>query len=371
MKYRTINWDRQKLYDEVWEKPTVQLAKQYGISDVALSKICKKLKIPKPGPGYWRRKELGFKVTRTPLPATKESLVAVSHIPLSQPAKRDQIPQELRSELNPPASSSRKHQLVRQTEQVLEKGHSDTYGRLDPTEHRTPQFRLRVTQSGLPRAIVLMDQLVKLLEANGIEPKAGSKENASLLHFSVDGEQIRVVLQEVVRGRKRDLTPQERKDRQMFPTLYRQDFKWIYDPAGKFTFEIENYSDAQRKWTETSKRKLEEYFHDIVFAMRAAAAHEKRWRAEREAARKREEEEQRRRWKFQERVERLKRNVSSWEEAERIRAYLAAVRKKTEAQEGGIREGSPIAHFLAWAERYAESLDPSGGGARDDWAEDI
>jgi hypothetical protein len=60
MEYRTIEWNRDKLYEAVWKRPAVQLAKEHGISDVALAKICKKLKVPKPGPGYWRRIEKGF-----------------------------------------------------------------------------------------------------------------------------------------------------------------------------------------------------------------------------------------------------------------------------------------------------------------------
>ena len=51
MGYRTIKWNRQQLYEAVWQKPAVQLAKEYGISDVALAKICKRLKVPKPGLG--------------------------------------------------------------------------------------------------------------------------------------------------------------------------------------------------------------------------------------------------------------------------------------------------------------------------------
>ena len=42
----TLN--RQELYEQVWTTPTVQLAKKYGISDVAIAKICRRHRIPKP-----------------------------------------------------------------------------------------------------------------------------------------------------------------------------------------------------------------------------------------------------------------------------------------------------------------------------------
>lgn len=67
---------RQTLYDQVWSTPMARLSKEYGISDVALAKICKKLKVPYPGRGYWRRKETGKSVKQPPLP------------PYSDPAKQ-------------------------------------------------------------------------------------------------------------------------------------------------------------------------------------------------------------------------------------------------------------------------------------------
>ena len=59
---------RETLYEQVWSTPMTKLAKEYGISDVALAKICKKLNVPYPGRGYWRRKETG-KAVETTLPS--------------------------------------------------------------------------------------------------------------------------------------------------------------------------------------------------------------------------------------------------------------------------------------------------------------
>jgi hypothetical protein len=39
-------WNRDELYEEVWATPMQTLAKKYGISDVGLAKICRKLVIP-------------------------------------------------------------------------------------------------------------------------------------------------------------------------------------------------------------------------------------------------------------------------------------------------------------------------------------
>jgi hypothetical protein len=44
----------------VWKTPITRLAKEYGLSDVGLAKICKKHDIPRPPRGYWAKKEGGW-----------------------------------------------------------------------------------------------------------------------------------------------------------------------------------------------------------------------------------------------------------------------------------------------------------------------
>jgi len=43
-----------------------KLAKKYNMSDVGLAKICKKLKIPLPGLGYWAKRAAGKIVEKRP-----------------------------------------------------------------------------------------------------------------------------------------------------------------------------------------------------------------------------------------------------------------------------------------------------------------
>jgi hypothetical protein len=59
---------RQELYKQVWETPMMRLGKQYGISGNGLKKICRRLKIPFPPPGYWAKLQFGKPVKLTPLP---------------------------------------------------------------------------------------------------------------------------------------------------------------------------------------------------------------------------------------------------------------------------------------------------------------
>ena len=51
----------------------------YGVSGVMIGKICRKLKIPLPGRGYWAKKEFGKPVERMPFLEEKDLPVLMRH----------------------------------------------------------------------------------------------------------------------------------------------------------------------------------------------------------------------------------------------------------------------------------------------------
>jgi hypothetical protein len=65
---------REELFALVWEKPTQELAKDFGVSDVAIAKLCARLQVPKPPRGYWARVKSGQTLRRPPLAAFREEV---------------------------------------------------------------------------------------------------------------------------------------------------------------------------------------------------------------------------------------------------------------------------------------------------------
>ena len=62
-------YNREELYEKVWTLTMQKVAKEYGVSDVAIGKVCRKLYIPVPGTGYWNKKAANQPVEpRPPLP---------------------------------------------------------------------------------------------------------------------------------------------------------------------------------------------------------------------------------------------------------------------------------------------------------------
>ena len=51
-----VTLTREELYRQVWEIPMSRLAKEYGLSDTGLAKICRRLDVPYPPRGHWAKK---------------------------------------------------------------------------------------------------------------------------------------------------------------------------------------------------------------------------------------------------------------------------------------------------------------------------
>jgi hypothetical protein len=59
---------REALYEEVWTDAVTVVAPRYGLSDVGLVNICRKLGIPVPPRGYWAKVKAGRPTRKVPLP---------------------------------------------------------------------------------------------------------------------------------------------------------------------------------------------------------------------------------------------------------------------------------------------------------------
>lgn len=200
-----IKLTREELYAKVWSKPATELAKEFGISDVAIGKICRRMNVPKPGPGYWRGLEVGERPQLTPLPKQEERMPSLVFIePHQNPSTFKSMDQEvsdrIQAESDPAnritvADSLRKaHPLVKAAQLELERRNkSASEGIWLPQE---PCLDIRVSRKGMRRALLIMDALLKSLEARGYSIDLGTRERPSTsvvvgrdkvdVHFSRD-----------------------------------------------------------------------------------------------------------------------------------------------------------------------------------------
>lgn len=73
-----LTLSRQDLYELVWSKPVTEVAKEIGLSDVAVAKRCRQVQVPVPPRGYWARVSAGQTPRRTPLPKYRDSSASVA-----------------------------------------------------------------------------------------------------------------------------------------------------------------------------------------------------------------------------------------------------------------------------------------------------
>src|SRR5262245_5341380 len=115
----TVTYRRAELYEQVWKEPVRTVAKRYGISDVALGKICRRLSVPLPGLGHWARINVGQQIPRPPLPPLPPgALYEITH-ERWQP-RESKVPSESSEPpILVPETLHNPHKLVSATSRVL------------------------------------------------------------------------------------------------------------------------------------------------------------------------------------------------------------------------------------------------------------
>lgn len=369
----SIRLTREELYRQVWSKPTTTLAKEFGISDVTIGKLCRKLNVPKPPLGYWRKVEVGAALKPPPLPPIKSGIPPFVEI-YPNPARSIDISKDpevldvilsqslLDSPIRVADKLSKPHPLVREAREALLGAGVDDYGML----WQRSVLDVRVSKKMLGRALRIMDTLVKALEARGHKvevPKTAWQKRACAV---VIGEAVGMRLWERATRSERELTAEERRK----PPHAIYD-RYIYTPSGKLTLTLDAVwaYGVKKNWKETEDEPLEEILNEIVVGIVTAAhvarkAQEKRDKEERlrqEELLRRQDEEQRRQ---EEEARRKSLEVQSelWVKSQTLRAFLQACERLIVERSGGIDPGSAEAQWLIWAYSHADRLDPLRNG---------
>lgn len=189
MRRRGTPVSREALYEEVWTDAVTVVAPRYGLSDVGLVKICKRLGIPVPPRGYWAKVKAGRHTRKVPLPALPAGARDLAGpIPLSEQEAamharvRDALQQtrESQSPVSVPAELVDPHPLVRATAARL-KQHDDWDHPARVRSASKEVLDLQVTRNTLDRALRLMDTLLKSLEPSGFTARVNEEKGETLL----------------------------------------------------------------------------------------------------------------------------------------------------------------------------------------------
>jgi hypothetical protein len=363
-------YDREELYQKVWEQPLLKVAEEYGVSAVALGKTCRKLSVPVPGRGHWAKLAHGKVGTKKPPLPKLDKIPVIFRSPVTPkiPTISDQNDPELAA-INQLISSgaltsvpldpnARLNPLIRHTQSLLRsRSRKDEHGILLPRE--SSGLDVKVSEGTLERALQVMAQVLTVLERQGYTVEVSENGGSAAV---INGEHVSFGIEEPIR---KVLT---QKPRVPNPTD-----RWDYDeivteePAGKLVLVIHSGTwgkyEQRTRWSDAKVQRIENLVSDFVAGlMRTSVA----LRRQEEERKQHEADEQRR---VQERaqlqkdiqeeekkLEQLNKWIDEWERSERLRRFIAAYTEKS--QSWSAEKQPEYKAWIEWATRQADRIDP-------------
>jgi hypothetical protein len=409
-----ITLPRSELYERVWSKPVRDVAAELAISDVALAKRCRALKIPLPPRGYWARVASGQKPKRPPLPPfTERKRSALPGYvttrdaegqPAAEPALQFETDRQSQAvaatDVNAPAVTvaptadlTTATAVVKRTARHLKYPH-----RADLVfargEGSGPILHLSVSPELLNRALLFADTFLRACAEQGWTPVVPPPpEPPDPRHYygrppepkphvgphyaelDVNGHRIEFHIEEPFDLRElppaqADLNRQKRDN--WFRPEKRHEKIWsgrlrLKRPGYRYPYGIDGKS-----WYDTRGRTVETLIPRILADLQAVATRmqEKddeleRERLERARQAKLAAELSARRAANVKLIEELERQAGAWHRARFLRRYLRAARRTLGDRSFTVDlQGQPT-DFIRWVEHYVNQLDPLHPEPRD------
>lgn len=373
MTFSNIKLSRDELYEKVWAQPVSVVAKEYGISDVGLAKMCRRLEVPIPGVGYWAKKQHGKPVEQIPLPPppanTKLEVTINTYREVApdpdQLEKATEIidAEELAAnEVTVPEVLTDPHPAIARSLKLLGKAKPGADGLVhvaDPT-----CLPVTVSPQQLDRAMRIMDSLLNAFTIRGYAVTIGN-EGRSELKVVVADEPITFFLCENLDKVPRPMTPQQKKDFEKYGWKRRQEYD--HSPSGSLALQVNAnlWNGMRRRWSDSANRPLESSLNSFLAGIVKVAVAVRAERLDHER-RDREQKDRERRHKDlfiaqkkeKDRLAWLDQEVASWRKAQEVRAYVEAVRSFGVTTHGRIEPGSEMDRWIKWAMDQADRYDP-------------
>jgi hypothetical protein len=221
---------REQLYEKVWSSPVQILAKEFGISDVGLAKICRRYRIPVPGRGYWAQLQAGQTPPRQVLPTLTE------RVPLQIEITGREKPSVFSAEGGDPELLEKarllivtvndeppSHPFVLRAEKLLH--HAKPNDRLILTPKVAGPVPLRVSLTSLPRALKILEAILQAAETLGL-PVEWKKTEAEGPSIEVLSEKLKFSIAELFDGKPHVPAAKEKaeKERYSWTTIPERDY---------------------------------------------------------------------------------------------------------------------------------------------------
>jgi hypothetical protein len=381
MESEKLTIEREELYRQVWAEPIFRLAPKYGISNVALKKICKKLNVPTQPRGYWAKIQNHIRVERTPLPKIKNDQPKVHEMNMNRSPVAKSKPEKPHPTLLPetlevierietwpaikvPRNLRNAHPLVKKTLEELSEAEPDKYSMLRPWGKEI--LDVRVSHRLLKRALRVMQALLTRIESLGFHASAKKGYHLPTTEAVVFDETISFGISEKSRQIDHVLTDSEKKHIERYGSISFAP-KWDYEPTGVLSLKIDSWAarGIRKEWNDSKSKGVENHLKDFLINLVTIADLEKKRRLEIEERKKRWQEElearqemERQRQEEQKRLQDLENQALRWAKATQLRAYIVEVEGKANGNDLPAEEQERLASWLRWAREHADRIDP-------------
>lgn len=364
----TQRFTRQQLYDLVWSEPKSQLSKRLGISDVGLSKVCKKGNIPTPGLGYWAKLDAGKNVIRPPLPPRAfgshdmVSFSGMSGVEGEAPSTQDEadeepyfedmavIEQKVRDmvgKVGQPRNINNPHRLIARMLEKDEERRKKLETVRFPSIFDGPLFDSNHERRRLRFLNALALALAKhdcSLSLNGNEGREGSA------HIGNQHVSFKLDFTGPLYGKERRYSkPVQEKG----PYKLRMQMEKGWTKGPPITWEDKDDASLENQITEIVVSLIvagEQQMRDGIAwhkeADRQYAIHLEEQKKAKEAAAEKE------------RIEALLAGAAAWRQASDIRGFVTAMRGNDESDNITV-DGKPLDEWCVWALSQADKIDPT------------
>ena len=316
----SLSFTRREFYDLVWSKPMIHLAKELGVSDVALHKICRKHDIPNPPLGWWAKKAAGKAVEQIPLPEVESDRPDAIFLRNAPAEDWKTLAIEVAEEKARPAPQSsaampkRGSVIVRNTLAALRRGNANEQGLI--CIRAAGLVPCSIAKQSIGRVAEFLPRLEMAAEVQGFTLTADEEPS----RFSDGAQTVKFEVTEGYTRAKHELTRKEKAERAAWEKRSeRRGWRyvhgdshpifadWDYHPTGRLSISFEpvwyyRQPTPRRSFNDGKRQRLEDLVDKIAIGIAVvAAAKAERKRKDNEQARLYEEQRQRR-----EREERLK-----------------------------------------------------------------
>ncbi|RML88192.1 hypothetical protein [Pseudomonas savastanoi] len=357
--YITKSFTPQELFEMVWTTPVLKLAREIGVSDVGLSKACRRAGIVLPARGYWAKSEA--KRPKRPKPPTQTIPIEFSVLDIQQTRldvnKRVKpepllvtVPTELvdaHPEVGKWLSAARKAKVV--------DGALDISGAC--------VLSARISSDAVARSALIFDTLIKESEKRGYRFSIKAGET----HVIVDDEPLKISISEKLKRFEIPRPPAKplRPGQPWSPNLAglsRPRYGWESTGILTLSLDVRTLTQERKNWTDTDNARIEKRLGQVLLALPRLAQSAK----SKQAA----DEDWQRKW---DRDQRLKReahdagerraklqtslvcHTESWERAMRLEAFIQATINAAPQDEQSQQQ---LTLWVCWARHEVQELNP-------------